>query len=329
MSRILVLRPGALGDVILTLPAIQALWRRWPDAEVHLMGSTPWIDLLPGRTAVASVSSFDQQDLATLFETEAAPSEGLQRYLGGFERIVSYAAGPGYAFARNLERAARGPVLHVDAAAVLSEPRHAGSSLQTPLEAWGVEPWAGLPGIRPTAADASAAELWLEGVGIGRRPFVAVHPGSGSAAKNWPAERFAQACLMVVDCLRADLVILGGPADDVEVASLRHALAGAPAVELVVGTLPLVAAVLARCALYLGNDSGVTHLAAAVGAPVVAVFGPTDPAVWGPRGERVRVVAGAAPCAPCTPEERRDCRERSCLSAVTVEMVVDAPQELV
>jgi len=88
--------------------------------------------------------------------------------------------------------------------------------------------------------------------------------------------------------------------------------------------LPLLAAILSRCRLYVGNDSGVTHLAAAVGVPTVAIFGPTDPDVWAPRGPGVRVVRAATPCAPCAPPQRQACQQRACLEAVSVQAVLDA-----
>lgn len=120
---------------------------------------------------------------------------------------------------------------------------------------------------------------------------VAVHPGSGGRRKCWPAERFAR----VAEALGAEgigVALVQGPADGEIVADVLKALGGAP--PPVVSDLPVrdLAALLSLCATYLGNDSGVTHLAAAVGTPTVALFGPTDPAVWGPRGERVTILRG-------------------------------------
>ena len=74
---------------------------------------------------------------------------------------------------------------------------------------------------------------------------------------------------------------------------------------------------------YVGNDSGVSHLAAALGVPTVAVFGPTDPNVWAPRGPSVHTVRGSAPCAPCNPRERRACARSRCLEAISTYGVVD------
>ncbi|MGH2371691.1 MAG: glycosyltransferase family 9 protein, partial [Chloroflexota bacterium] len=138
---------------------------------------------------------------------------------------------------------------------------------------------------------------------VGAGPFAVLHPGSGRARKNWPAAAWAR----VIDALQRrrslSLVLIAGPADDEALRSFREARAAGPGYEpgagpdvvLAGAALPHLAAVLERAALYLGNDSGVTHLAAGLGVPTVAVFGPTDPAIWRPRGPRVRMLGGTPP----------------------------------
>jgi ADP-heptose:LPS heptosyltransferase len=115
--------------------------------------------------------------------------------------------------------------------------------------------------------------------------FLAVHPGSGSRSKSWPADRFSR----LVHALGAPrFLLVEGPADAEAAATLRAAHAGALVAR---GLTPRVlGAVLARAGAFVGNDSGVSHLAAAWGAPTVALFGPTDPAVWSPVGPRVKAV---------------------------------------
>ncbi|HET7769220.1 MAG TPA: glycosyltransferase family 9 protein [Chloroflexota bacterium] len=120
---------------------------------------------------------------------------------------------------------------------------------------------------------------------------VVIHPGSGSARKNWGGWAEVMAVLRP-----ARATVIAGPADEVPVEQLLAAWpAGAarPSVRKEL-TLEQLGRLLAGAELYLGNDSGVTHLAAAVGAPTVAVFGPTDPAVWAPVGARVMTVGGTA-----------------------------------
>jgi len=133
-----------------------------------------------------------------------------------------------------------------------------------------------------------AADLFLQQVGgegpalpridcgpVAREGFAVIHPFSGSPRKNWPIDRFRELALRLPTPARW----IAGPEEDLDGATRFTSL----------GEL---ARWLATARLYVGNDSGITHLAAAVGAPAVAIFGPTDPAIWAPRGDRVRVIHG-------------------------------------
>ncbi len=115
--------------------------------------------------------------------------------------------------------------------------------------------------------------------------FLALHPGSGSPTKNWPPDRFA-ALARALSPSRPWLLV-SGPADEAAAA----ALGGGPDVVHAASLPPRVlGALLAHAGLFVGHDSGVSHLAAGFGAPVLALFGPTDPAVWAPIGRRVRTL---------------------------------------
>jgi ADP-heptose:LPS heptosyltransferase len=145
-----------------------------------------------------------------------------------------------------------------------------------------------LDALPPTGEKIHAADFFLQQAGcsgramprIPHRPappgdFAVIHPFSGSVRKNWPLERYRE--------LAQHLAMPGrwcaGPEEQLEDA-------------VRIDNLYELACWLATARLYIGNDSGITHLAAAVGVPVVAIFGPTDPAVWAPRGDRVRIVSG-------------------------------------
>lgn len=160
---------------------------------------------------------------------------------------------------------------------------HAASWYTAALAPWNIRPLEVEAVFFLPADEANAAaKPLLERLG---ERFVAIHPGSGSSRKNWPADRFA--ALAREFSSNHPWLLVEGPADR-DAASLLRDLPGA-----VVGRdLPLgvLASVLSKARLYVGNDSGISHLAAAVGAPSLVLFGPTDPNVWGPRGRRVRAL---------------------------------------
>ncbi|MCX6955246.1 MAG: glycosyltransferase family 9 protein [Verrucomicrobia bacterium] len=119
---------------------------------------------------------------------------------------------------------------------------------------------------------------------------IAIHPGSGSPQKNWPLSRWVELCTWLTREHRADLLIVTGEADPTAAATL--APFGTAAHQLPLADL---VARLARCRLFLGHDSGISHLAAACGVPSLLLFGPTDPAMWAPPAPHVTVLRSGHP----------------------------------
>jgi len=323
-TRILVVRPGALGDVLLTLPVLEALQARYPQAAIEVMGNLAVLRLLVGRSVVSAVSSFDRADLGALFRHEAIPSAALHRYLDQFDIIVSYAAPLSHVFAHNLARLTRGRVVSFDAQPGADVGVHMSDYLQRPLQELYVTERRQPVRLTLTVEDRQDAEQWWEEQGLVARQVLAVHPSSGSPAKNWPASRFAAVSRDLQRRCGMHTLLVSGPADEIAVGEVRGALGGCEHTLVQGASLQQLAALIAHCQTYLGNDSGVSHLAAAVGVPTVVVFGPTDPGVWAPRGSSVYVVQGAVPCAPCDAEQRRACCQRDCLESVTETVVVEA-----
>jgi ADP-heptose:LPS heptosyltransferase len=223
-----------------------------------------------GPEEARRIVAWDGRDAARLIAGEAdVPA------FGRFEAALCYSRSADVA--RALESVSPRVVVHDPAPA--SE--HAAAWLARPLSALGI------PVVAPVSLVATDEERDVTHALRERLPprFLAVHPGSGSARKNWPAERFAELAARLSN--GAPWLLSLGPADEREAAAL-HAAPGA----VITRDLPPrhLGALLASAGLYVGNDSGVSHLAAAYGAPTLALFGPTDPAAWSPIGTRVRVL---------------------------------------
>ncbi len=325
--RVLIIRPGALGDVLLTLPAAQAVLAASPETHLEVMGDLRYLRSVCGRSAVRAVASFDATEVAALFSPDMGDRVPIGAYLRSFDLVLSYVGPAESQFGRNLERLVAHAV-HWDARAHASLDMHMSRFLQEPLAMLGIPTTDDPPCIMPSEGDIDTGARWWLEHGLRRRWVLAVHPGSGSSAKNWPVESFAEAVRRLCRDRDATVLLVQGPADAAPTVGLARALEGVRCVVLRELPLELLATIIARCSLYLGNDSGVSHLAAALGVPVVAVFGPTSPQVWAPRGPKVSVVSGDESCSPCSVAQRQSCAERRCLSNVSVAQVAAAANSI-
>ncbi len=160
---------------------------------------------------------------------------------------------------------------------------HAGAWFERAALSLGARPEPGLEPLRLSEVECRAAAELAEPL---PEAFLAIHPGSGSPRKNWPTGGFAALAEAIAP--QEPFALVAGPADG----EASTALAAMAPRAVVLRELPvrLLGGVLSRAALYVGNDSGVSHLAAAFGAPTLALFGPTDPATWAPLGPLVRTL---------------------------------------
>lgn len=181
--------------------------------------------------------------------------------------------------------------------------------------------------------DAAAAAANARLRGIQGRPLVGIHVSGGRAIKQWPPERFADVAMRLADERGATIVATGSTADRPLVDALRQAMAPRPIVDASdTGDLIEAAALLARLDLFVTGDTGPMHLANAVGTPVVAVFGPSDPARYAPRGRFDRVVRVDLPCSPCNrirqPPSRCVGHTPDCLAGIPADAVFAAAVEV-
>ena len=154
-----------------------------------------------------------------------------------------------------------------------------------------------------------------------------IHPGAGSQRKRWALDNFIELAGAMRHMNGAKVVFLLGPAESDLQPFVKKRMEGAFQIHQI-EDLSEVMAFLKAARCFIGNDSGLAHLAAIMGVPTVTIFGPSSPKRWAPLGNAVRVLRGASDCAPCFETEKANCDEPQCLSGVSVDMVVDAAKEL-
>jgi heptosyltransferase III len=275
--RFLVLRGGAIGDFIVTLPVLQALRAQWPAARIEIWGYPHIADLAVAGGLAEAVVSLDRAEMARFFVPEPQFTDAQVAAVRSFDLIFNYLHDPVGQVRSNLLLAGAKQVL---SGSPLIKRGHAVSFLLEPLQALAIFEAERVPELDLSGESRAAARRHLRGLGLAGRP-VAVHPGSGGEAKKWPLGRFME----IIRRLREqgqEVVVILGEADRAEAAGLARELPGIPRLQDM--SLVELAAALSECAAYLGNDSGITHLAAAVGLPVTVLFGPSDAGTWGPRG---------------------------------------------
>jgi heptosyltransferase-3 len=262
--RVLVIRGGAIGDFILTLPAIRLLRETIVGCHLEVIGYPSIAELARTAGLADSIRSFEHRTMALLFAKNAPIDEVLAEHLRSFNLVVSFLYDPDGLFRASMERVGVKTFIECSPR-VQNSGEHASKQLAKGLE---------------------TLAMFLEDEHLRRAHFernldekkrIAIHVGSGSERKNWPLENW----LRLADELSADeIVFITGEAE--EARGVRSSGFSPSATHWHSPPLPELATRFGTCSAFLGHDSGISHLAAACGVPSLLLFGPTDPAVWAP-----------------------------------------------
>jgi heptosyltransferase III len=283
LNRILILRGGAIGDFVLTLPALKLLRDRFPKAHLEILGYPQIAALAEKRFYADAIRSIESASLAKFFAKGTELPAELVSYFGGFDLIVSYLSDPDKILQNNLKRC--GTRMLLVGPSKLDNSAHAAVQLARPLEALGLHLEDPAACVFPSKEDRDLARRYLEDHS---RPIVALHPGSGSETKNWAIEKWIELGDLLFSA-GYGLVVIAGEADEERAGTLESAWSGKPLRFVKHQPLPQLAA-LFEDGLFIGHDSGISHIAAAAGARCILLFGWTDPAIWAPANKDVTVL---------------------------------------
>lgn len=275
--RFLLLRGGAIGDFIMTLPVLQALRQHWPLARIDIWGYPHIAELAVAAGLAESVVSLDHAEMARFFVPQPAFTDDQVAAVRSFDLIFNYLHDPVGQVRSNLLLAGAKQVL---SGSPIIKQGHAIPFLLEPLQALAIYETDRVPELDLSGEARAEGRKRLRALGVKGRPVV-VHPGSGRLANTWPVERFMD-IVRRLQVQGQDVVLVLGEADAEIAATLMREMPDLPRLQHL--TLLELAATLTESARFLGNDSGITHLAAAVGVPVIALFGPSEAGTWAPRG---------------------------------------------
>ncbi len=344
-ARVLLLRLERIGDLLMTREAIARTRAVWPAAEIDLVVGSWNVPLARWMPAVSRVEALDvpwlaregtgqswpallthargwssrRYDLVLNFEPDLRSN--LLAWLSGAPRRAGYWTGGGGAWLT--DALAYDPAAHVSTNALRLLAHCAPASAVHTGET---------PPLTPDTTALEAARDALAGAPADR-PLVGVHVAGGRPSKQWHLDRFAQVAATLAREDDVTVVLTGAAADRPLVDQVRAALPGARVIDTA-GRLDLAAsaALLARMHVLITGDTGPMHLAAAMGTPVVALFGPSDPRRYGPLGDGHRILRVQLPCSPCgqvrLPPERCRGHVPDCMDGIGVAAVVAAAREV-
>jgi heptosyltransferase III len=275
-GRILVVRGGAIGDFILTLPAVAALRRQFPRTSIEVLGYPHIASLAKVAGLAHGVKSIEARPLAGFFARNGTLDPALCDYFAGFNIIIAYLYDPDLIFQTNVGRCSKAQYIAGPHRPNEHEDVHATEVFLRPLERLAIF----------GASTEPRLPILLNGNGTA--PTLAMHPGSGSPRKNWPEDRWTELLTLVARDTDWRVLLVGGEAEGDRLQRLAT-LMPIERLDVALHTpLPDLAVKLAGCRAFIGHDSGITHLAAAVGLSGIALWGETNPNIWRPRSDRFR-----------------------------------------
>ena len=336
MKNILVIKLRYLGDVLLATPVFRALRERFPDARLTVAVSRGTEDILKGnpdldeilvveRTGLAGQFRFVQELRRRRFDCVVDLTDGDR------SAALAFCSGAPVRIGLNVEHRWRG-LLCTQVVTPRAEAIHRIEHDLETLRPLGIEPKAGRPVLHISREEEAEAARLLDDVAGeplsgGAKPLVMFQPGARYWFKAWPAERFSALVDRLAGKYSCRVLIGGDPKERQLAETIRAQAASKPVVLAGRTTVRQYAAILKRCILFVGNDNGPMHMAAALGVPVVAFFGPSNPAEWGPRGGRTEVLYKGLDCRACF---HPTCTkgEASCMKQISVDEAWNAVTRL-
>jgi ADP-heptose:LPS heptosyltransferase len=349
-ANVLVVRLRSIGDVVLTFPALQALHEWRPDLRIHLLVEPLSAPLAEGHPAIAevivlrkfweTVRLLRRRKFAVAFNMHGGPTSAFLTRLSGTPVRVCWAQRQ-YSWFYNVHTPIHFPV------AGRAEMHTAEHRYQQLL-------WAGLPEkelpaakvyVNPAAAASVRQMLAEKGIKPGA-PYAVLRPGAGLPNKRWPVDRFAAIARWLRENHGITSVVNLGPGDEAIAGPVKQhftdsldspanfpdpdATGGVKSAGIIVNALDLrgLTALLAGSSLFVGNDTGPTHIAAALGKKAVVIFGASDSKVWSPWKTEHRIVENAFPCEQCPHGKCESLGTSQCIFSVSVEQVREACEQL-
>jgi heptosyltransferase-3 len=303
-GKILVVRGGAIGDFILTLPALAALRGQFPQSWLEVLGYPHIVPLAIEGGLVNAVRSIEARALAGFFARHGELDPDLIDYFSEFDLIVSYLYDPDEIFQENVAKCITGQFIAGPHRPDEDTGVHAAKVFLQPLERLAIFEADPVPRLALAAPVRPSAQL-------------ALHPGSGSESKNWPEAKWHEFIGRLLEETPFTFLMVGGEAEGDRLQRLARELPGSRITLAQSLPLPELARRLEGCVAFVGHDSGISHLAAALGLPGVLLWGETAEEIWRPPSEKMLLIRGPTGLASLEVARVIDALQQVCAAAAS------------
>lgn len=283
-NQILVIRGGAIGDFIVTLPVFAALREMFPASRLETVAYSNVAQLAEAGKLVDGYRFIENRQFAGYFAGKGELDKDWATYFNQFAVIVSYLYDPEENLQNNIKRVSEAQFIQGPHRPDETQGIHATDALLKPLERLAIFGADAVPKLTLDPADVLISQKDVK--------WLAIHPGSGSERKNWPLPKWLELVQKVLGETNWKLLVIGGEAEGQRIEAIQKILPADRGMVLRGSPLVSVAQALVLCDFYLGHDSGISHLAASLNVPGLLLWGPSNTAVWGPRNQSMRVMPG-------------------------------------
>lgn len=341
---ILLWMPNWIGDVILVLPTLQALRARFQNSRLTVVVKPPSQELLAGHPAIDTLMPFHEKDSGRLWD-----------HIRFAKRLKKYRFDLGVVFPNSFRSAfllyLTGAETRIGYASegrfpFLTHPQYAGKQSETLfrvdyffniLAGIGLEsPDREFLQFIPKTIDKSLSPFLTE-LRLNTHEFlIALHPGGSKEPRRWHTERFSMLCQKLIKEYRAKILLIGNTGDQETLSQIQKGCPSNSTISLTKLNLQQISAVIRKSDLFIGNDSGMMHLAALVGTPLVGIFGPGHPETTGPyiSSDKQEVIFKNYPCSPCRQKFFQECKPSPhnkpyCIEDISIKDVMEAVRKII
>jgi len=291
VKSILIVHQGAIGDFILSLPSLEAIHRSYSQARFIFLGHPSILAIIHSRPYFDSVLNCADKRWAPFYNSKGKLETGASDSLPPVDSIFAFCRSSSQPLVDNLASIYGRPAHRIEPFPEPDLGLHVSEYQCRQLEELSISalPYPA-PVIAPSQDDFLEARRFVQQNVTKGEQLILLHPGSGGRKKLWPVAGWLDVIIRISGHNNIKISLIEGPADSHIVQQLCSELGSTSLLLANNWRLGKLAALMKQSSLYLGNDSGITHLAAACNTPTIALFGPTDPRIWGPKGLKVKVV---------------------------------------